>query len=195
MRDFKSVRRRLLQVLYARYVERPLEMTSPREFEESSDFTPDELAFNMHYLHDSGLVELMMGYHPRLFNAARITAKGIDLVENRFEFDRRFPPEPSDNENALYRIPLLLEELLEEAELCGLGREQRMGLLRDIHFLRDEMARPVEACRYPVVRRVLEWISEPFEGREEELPSLKEIRSIIRTECRESPEYPPPHSG
>jgi hypothetical protein len=195
IQEAKAIRRRLLKFLYARYAERPLEMIGPRDFEDAFDFPDDALAFNMHYLHDSGLVELMMGYHPRMFNAARITAAGIDVVENHHEFNRRFPPLPSDSESPLNRLPALLEQLYEEADLTSLDRDRRQGLQRDIQYLRDEVARPADACRNMVIRRVLEWITEPFDDPEEALPSLGEIRQVLRSGLRESPEYPPPHAG
>ena len=92
----KGVRRRLLLTLYERYLKNPLEMLGPEDFL-SDGFGREELLANIHYLSDSKLVELMMGYSPPWFAATRITAAGIDLVENRFDFDLRFPPAPNED--------------------------------------------------------------------------------------------------
>ncbi len=179
----KSVRRQVLSLLYERYMQNPLEMLSPADMLEAGEFVREELLSNAHYLHDRGLVELLMGYNPPAFAAARITASGIDLVENRFEFDLRFPPSMEELEAAGAEIPALLESLAQEAEYAALDGEQRQALIRDVQFLREEVARPAARWRMPVIHAFLDWIRGHFadaaEPVEESLPSLELLRQAI----------------
>ena len=175
----KTVRRRLLTILYERYLEDPLDMLSPEDFLEHGRVTRKDLVANIHYLHDRHLVELMIGYSPPMFAAARITADGIDLVENRFEFNLRFPPEPGAEEVARAGLPLLIERLVEEADFAPLDGEARTNLLRDVEYLRDEIARPAHRWRRHVIEAVLDWIEGSETEPGETLPSLGEIRRAI----------------
>ena len=67
----KAVRRRILVMLYESYQVHPLQMITPAEIMEAIALSKEDLAANAYYLHDSGLVEMMMGYAPPLFAAAR----------------------------------------------------------------------------------------------------------------------------
>ena len=181
----KSVRRRLLTILYKRYLEDPLDMLSPEDILAHGTVERADLVANMHYLSDRGLVELLTGYNPPLFAAARITADGIDIVENRYEFNLRFPPEPGQEEKDRAEIPVLVEQLLEEAEFSPVDGEERHALIRDIQFLRDEIARPAPRWRTQVIRTVLDWIEghirhcdEPLDA---VLPTLSALRAALDT--------------
>ena len=175
----KAVRRRILQILYEHYMNDPHEMLGPQEILEDGTLPRDRLAANAHYLHDRGLVELMMGYNPPLFAAARITADGIDLVENRFEFNLLFPPAPGEQEEATAHVPVLVERLVEEAEFAPLDGEARKCLLRDVQYLREELSRPVARWRTEVVETVLGWMAAHFDDPDEMLPSLGRLREAI----------------
>lgn len=176
----KRVRRRLLKLLYDRYMADPLDMMAPEDFIQDHSLAREELLPNMYYLHDRGYVEVMRGYNPPMFAAARITANGIDLVENRFEFNLRFPPAPDELEEAMAAVPVLLERLVEEADLSPLDGEARQALLRDVQYLRDEVARPSARWRTHVVRHVISWIEGRFEEPEKVLPSLPPLKDALR---------------
>lgn len=176
----KSVRRRLLTILYERYLKDPLEMLTPDAVLEDGTVQRDELLANIHYLGDKGYVELMIGYNPPWFAACRITAKGIDLVEDRFQFNLTFPPEPGETEEAFAGVPLLVERLIQEADFSPLDGEERKCLLRDVQYLRDELSRPAERWRGHVVETVLSWIESYFEEPEKDLPTLNELREAIQ---------------
>lgn len=181
----RSVRRRLLLALYARYLRDPLEMLTPEELISESQISRTDLVANIHYLHDRGFVELMMGYNPPLFAAARITADGIDIVENHFEFNLRFPPDGLSEDDSLGTLPYLCERLVEEADFSPLDGEERKTLLREVQFLRDELARPPLRWRRDVLDVVLGWIESHFSrvegGVAEHLPSLARLRARINT--------------
>jgi len=175
----KYVRRRMMLIVYSRYLRDPLEMLAPEDFYGPDGVTREELVANIHYLADRKLIELMIGYNPPLFAAARITANGIDLVENRFHFNLRFPPEPGQLEEAYADLPLLVEQLAEEAEFATLDGEARYALLRDVQYLREEIARPAPRWRRSVISTVLGWIVASVEKPEEELPAAKGIAEAL----------------
>ncbi|MBN2310665.1 MAG: hypothetical protein JXR94_16960 [Candidatus Hydrogenedentes bacterium] len=176
----KSVRRRLLLILYERYLKDPLDMLTPEDLLEDGTIRREDLLANAYYLSDRGLAEVMTGYAPPLFAAARITADGIDLVENTFEFNLRFPPSLDELEEATAGVPVLIESLLEQAEFSELDGEKRQCLLRDVLYLRDELSRPAVRWRAEVVEQVLAWIRAYFKDPESELPALAALEAAIR---------------
>jgi hypothetical protein len=175
----KSVRRQLLTLLYDRYMNDPLEMIEPPFFLKDHGMTREELIPNIHYLADRNLVELMTGYNPPLFAGARIKADGIDLVENRYEFNRRYPPELGQIEEALADLPLLVEKLVYEAEMSPMEGEVRQCLLRDVAYLREEIARPAHLWRREVLGTVLDWIEGAADDPTVSLPSAMPLRNRI----------------
>jgi hypothetical protein len=175
----KAVRRRILLFLYARYQQDPTEMVGPEVFITEQGFTKADLVFHMHYLSDHRLVELAMGYAPPLFASVRLTGQGVDVVEHPFELDRRFPAAPEESGDGYGDLPVLLERLLVEAECASLDGEARRGLLRDVLYLREEVARPVADWRPAVLGAVLTWIAAPFDDAAEELPSLVLIQARL----------------
>lgn len=175
----KTVRRRILIILYERYLRDPLDMLTPEDILETRAVSREDLIANVHYLNDKGLIELMMGYNPPLFAAARITAKGIDLVENTFEFNLQFPPEPGEAEHLMADVPLLIERLVAEADFSALDGEERKCLQRDVQYLRDELMRRPDRWRMNVIETVLGWIAGYFDEPDEALPSLGALREAI----------------
>ncbi len=170
----------MLLILYERYLENPLDMLTPEDFLEEGAVDRESLPPAIQYLADRGLVELMTGYNPPMFATARITADGIDLVENTFEFNLRFPPAPGEIEEAYADVPLLVEKLLEEAEFAPLDGETRACLLRDVLYLRDELARPAERWRHHVIGTIIEWIEKQVGDPTEFLPTLALLQQATR---------------
>jgi hypothetical protein len=181
----KTVRRRILEVLYGTYMRDPLEMPGPEAFT-AQGITRQELIANIHYLADRNFVELMMGYAPPLFASARIRPDGIDLVENRYEFNRLFPPAPGELEAVLAGVPRLLEELMVQAELSPLDGDARQALLRDVDFLRAEVARPAHRWRHDVIETILGWVAANFDKPEDILPALPGLRAAITQAAKEA---------
>ncbi len=175
----KYVRRRILIILYDCYMHNPLEMLGPDIFIDEQGMTRADLVPNIHYLADRGLVELMIGYNPALFASARIRPDGIDLVENRYAFNLRFPPAPGAEEEAVAEVPLLVEDLVNQAELSPLDGDGRRALLQDVAFLREEIARPVHRWRKEVVDTVLSWIAAPFTEPAHILPALPKLHQAL----------------
>ncbi len=158
VRQLKATRRRILRFLYEQYLKDPLASTDPYEFFDAHGFSRHDLVVNIHYLHDSGLVELLMGYTPPLFSGARITAKGIDLVENHYAFNLRFPALNGETQAVSDTLPALVEQLTQRVEQLALDGERRRTLLRDALYLREELARPHNRWRGDVIGAVLGWM-------------------------------------
>ena len=175
----KSIRRQILLTLYEHFQSSPLEMLAPGELSEATDIGRESLTANAHYLNDRGLIELMIGYSPTSFAAARITADGIDLVENEYQFNLLFPGAPGEMEESMTEMPMLVECLLGEADFSALDGEHRKCLLRDVQFLREELARPAERWRIEVVEVVLGWIGAHFKDADDVLPSLAKVRALL----------------
>jgi hypothetical protein len=169
----------MLSVLYDHYRADPLHTLSAGEMLAEGPFEKSDL-WNAFYLYDRGYIELMIGYNPPHFSGARITADGIDLFENRFEFNLRFPAAPGETEEVYAEVPVLMERLVEEADLCALDGEARKSLLRDVQYLRDELARPAPRWRREVIEALLAWMENYFEG-EHELPSLDHLKRALLT--------------
>ncbi|MCC6490303.1 MAG: hypothetical protein IT364_22660 [Candidatus Hydrogenedentes bacterium] len=167
-------------MLYEHYIKDPLEMLTPEDVLADESVLREDLLANIHYLNDRGLVELMIGYNPPMFAAVRITADGIDLVEDRYMFNLRFPPEMGELEETSAGLPLLMERLVSEGDFSSLDGEKRMCLLRDLQFLRDELARPAHRWRVDVMETILMWVDGHFRGTGETLPSLQPFREALR---------------
>ena len=168
-----------MSVLYKHYQVNPLDMLSPEELHADEAFSREDLLWNVHYLNDRGLAEMMIRYNPTAFDGVRITPAGVELIENKRKFDLQFPPILSEAEKVHADIPVLIERLIEESELSFLNGEKRKSLLRDVQYLRDEVARPAQHWRQEVIESVLGWISGYHTAADEELPSLTELRKRI----------------
>jgi len=176
----KSIRREMLLYLYNRYQNDPLEMIGPGDFLEGCGWTKQELVPNIHYLHDRKLVELMFGYNPPLFAAARILAAGIDLVEHPFEFDRMFPPSLEEDSTEHSRIMYLVEHLVDEVDFAPVEGHARRNQLRDAQYLRDEAALSSDKWRWDVMLQLLDWIEAPLEDPAGSIPSIYELRKALQ---------------
>jgi len=175
--NHKATRRAILKLLYHAYLDDPLRMVEPEVFFEKTAVDRATIVPNMHYLSDRGLVEMMMGYTPPLFSAVRITPKGIDLVENRFELDRQFPGAPGADEAPIQAIPLLLERLIEEADFVPVDGVARRQLLGDVLYLREELSQPIDRWRLPLVHAVMDAID--ITAGANALDALASLRSAI----------------
>ena len=87
------VRRKIMALLYDRFRAFPYAFTEFEAIEEVCNASGQEVNWNLVYLEKSGYLELnkTADSFPLVATGAALTAKGIDLVENRTEFDRRFP--------------------------------------------------------------------------------------------------------
>ena len=85
----RELRRQILKLLYDKFQEHPYYRILAKEFCEIIGVPLNRIDYNMIYLEEKGYVELQKPWEGDVFISARITAKGIDLVEDDFELDLR----------------------------------------------------------------------------------------------------------
>ncbi len=178
-----SVRRRILRQLYDFYSENPLHMLSPEDLLEDGSLRREELAFNSFYLHDCGLVEMMVGYNPPLFAAIRISPSGVDVVENEAEFNRRFPAFDPGSDDRREEGLGCLYEVLEEVQAAPVHGIRKAWLLDDLKGLRDALREPSGQWNHRLIGILMSGMREYF-GRDpgEFLPSLSRLATILDPE-------------
>lgn len=84
-----QVRVMILDFLHKELQEKPRDVTNKENIFQALGIPQKQLDFNMFYLEEKGLVELitsMEGWH-----CAKITAYGIDVIENKDAFKSQFP--------------------------------------------------------------------------------------------------------
>ncbi|CAB5160796.1 hypothetical protein D3OALGB2SA_5415 [Olavius algarvensis associated proteobacterium Delta 3] len=88
-----KLRRCILELLYEMFKEVPFAQVELSHIEESCETEARELNWNIVYLEKCGYVELNKSAEciTHAGVAATLTATGIDLVENRPDFEDRFP--------------------------------------------------------------------------------------------------------
>ncbi len=86
-----EIRRRILEIAYQHFQENPYYRITPPEFKEALNIGLKELHFNIVYLEEKGYLELQKPVEGTLFISARITARGIDLVEDEYQLNLMFP--------------------------------------------------------------------------------------------------------
>jgi hypothetical protein len=93
-----KIRRGILKMLYDYFKEVPYAAIELRQISEECEVSAKELNWNIVYLEKCGLVELAKSFPdpPFVSPSAVITAEGIDLVEDEFEFEKRFPINQGD---------------------------------------------------------------------------------------------------
>ena len=72
------------------------------------------------------------------------------------------------------------ERLVQEADFSPLDGEERKCLLRDVMYLRDELARPATRWRAHVIETMLNWIEGYFDDPAATLPVLAELKEAIK---------------
>jgi hypothetical protein len=175
----RIVRRRIMAILYESYQKDPNQMLTPADLLADGSIPKEKLAANSYYLHDRGFIELLVGYNPPLFAAARIAPKGIDLVEDSDEFERVFALSPVA-ERSLTRevIPLLLQ-LAQQAEGVPGNGLVSQWLRDDVTRLRDELRRPQEDWDSDRILNALQWLEGSVADAPERLPALNALRTVI----------------
>lgn len=85
------IRRRILEMVFERFKQHPYYRITPKEFKEELGISLQQLYYNTAYLTEKGYIDLQIPLEGSFFVGARITAKGIDLVEDELQFDIMFP--------------------------------------------------------------------------------------------------------
>ena len=176
----KHGRRLILEILYGYYQENPLQMLSPADVMADGRVRRDTLGPNIYYLHERGLIELMVGYSPPLFDAARIAPDGIDLVEDAEALERMFPAVIEDLEEIAVDAARLVLELADEVAQVSFDGYRRDWLLRDVRRLRDLLRQPPRRWRQAEMAETFRWIDEYFKGDASAyLNTLAELKKLV----------------
>lgn len=88
--DNNETRRKILKILYEKYQQHPYGSVSHKELIRHLGISKNELYSNIVYLDEKGYARLVNTIGS-LFFSARITIKGIDLIEDESEFNVKFP--------------------------------------------------------------------------------------------------------
>jgi DNA-binding MarR family transcriptional regulator len=176
----KVVRRKLLLALYKVYQTHPHTMLSPKEVMEASGVAHDDLLRNIFYLEEHGYVECLKGFGTVLFGAARLTARGVDIVEDEHTLNELFP----SGEEAPVRTPDELSELFDRLEtaarIAPLGQEEIDTLIDELDYVRKSLPRAKTPDRMKKIETVLDWISSSFDGNESVLQDIRRLAEIVR---------------
>ena len=86
-----EIRRKILEMLFTIFKQHPYNRITPKEFRETLNISLSDLNYNIVYLEEKGLVELQKPLEGNIFVGARITSKGIDLLEDEEQIDILFP--------------------------------------------------------------------------------------------------------
>jgi len=88
-----SLRRCILETLYTAFREFPYGLVELNHLVEACTVDPETLNWNIVYLEKHGYVkpDRSMDCPPFISCTVAITARGIDLIENRAEFEKKFP--------------------------------------------------------------------------------------------------------
>lgn len=155
--DRIEVRRRILKILYEQFVEHPYNRITPKEFKEQLGISLRDLNYNVIYLEDKGLIELQKPLEGSIFVGARIMHRGIDLVENEYEFDIMFPAfkRASPPSNVFTQFTLLIDSI----EVDGsINSDLKELIIENIKQIQNELKK-IEPS-YTVVKKSLVKVKE-----------------------------------
>jgi hypothetical protein len=136
-----DIRRKILQILYDSFTEHPYNRVTPKEFKETLGIGLKELHFNIIYLEEKGYVELSKPLEGSVFVGARITPRGVDLVEDECEFNVLFPEQRIGGQipdDILRRFEALIKRASEEP---GSSSESKELILEELKSIRDELTK------------------------------------------------------
>ena len=122
-------------MLYDRLKEHPYNRITSKEFKETLNISLKDLQFNVIYLEEKGLLELQKPLEGSLFVGARITPKGIDLIEDEFQMTISFPIQSTETSipaNVFDEFQHLIEETGRSHEFGPDMKELVVGELIEI---------------------------------------------------------------
>lgn len=134
-----EIRRKILEMAYERFKEHPYYIITPKEFKEKLNIDLKTLNFNIVYLEEKGYIELQKPLEGSLFVGARITSRGVDLVEDDYQFDIQFPVNKDTSAmqiNVFKEFNLLIEKINESREI---KEDTREILIEEIKEIQKEL--------------------------------------------------------
>lgn len=157
-----------------------MQMLTPDDIMEDGLVAVSELSANCHYLHDRSLIELLVGYNPPMFAAARIAPKGIDLYEDPLKFDKLFPENPAERRLRAPNVIPVMMRLAQESERSPMEGLRREWLLRDLGQLREKLRQVPEDWEADAILNDLEWLEGILQEEGLELEAFSELQSMLK---------------
>lgn len=146
-----EIRRRILELLYKSYAEHPYNRTAPKEFKEILGIGLKELHFNIIYLEEKGYVELSKPLEGSIFVGARITPRGVDLVEDEYELNVFFPEDSSAIPDDIFSE---FENLVNETKnIVKISDESKELIIEELKYILEEL-RKKEPCYTEIKEKV-----------------------------------------
>lgn len=176
----RAVRRRILFALYEVYQINPQTMLSPKEVMEAAGITHDGLARNIFYLEEHELVECLKRFGTTPFGAAKLTAKGVDIVEDEHKLNELVPVKGQAPADPTDELAELFERIRTDAHNAPLGQEDIESLIDELEFLQKSLTRARTDERAEKIQTVLRWISDSFDGNESVLRDILRLTQLIQ---------------
>ncbi len=159
-----ALRSKILEMVYERFKEHPYYRITPKELQETLAIGLKELHYNIIYLEEKGLIELQKPLEGSLFVGARITPKGIDLVEDECQFEIMFPkyPEEKTATHIFDELAILIKEI-ESADIVG--GEVKEIIVEEIKDIDNELKKSEPSYSYirNLIGKIKEANSEIYE--------------------------------
>jgi uncharacterized LabA/DUF88 family protein len=132
-----EIRRKIMEMVYEKFKEHPYYRITPKEFKEALNIDLKTLNFNIVYLEEKGYIELQKPLEGSLFVGARITSKGIDLVEDKYQFDITFPVDRDTTTmqiNIFKEFNLLIDRINSDERITGETKEILVEEVKEIQM-------------------------------------------------------------
>jgi hypothetical protein len=178
----RAIRRRMLLTFYEAYQTHPHLMLSPKEVMDAANVTYDELLRNIFYLEEHGLIECLKGFGTALFGAAKLTAHGVDVVEDEQRLSELFPVDEDSHARPRDELSELLERIRTDARNAPLGQEDIDTLLDELEFIRKSLERTRTPERMQKIETLFGWVCASFDGNESVLRDIRRLIELIRDE-------------
>jgi hypothetical protein len=176
----RLIRRKILIALYEVYQINPQTMLSPKEVIEAANITHDGLARNIFYLEEHELVECLKRFGTTPFGAAKLTAKGVDIVEDENKLNQLVPVNGQAAAGPTDELAELFERIRTDAHNAPLGQEDIESLIDELDFIQKSMARSRTDARAEKIQTVLRWISDSFDGNESVLRDIRRLTELVQ---------------
>jgi hypothetical protein len=153
-----EIRRKILEMLYERFKEHPYYRITPKEFKEILDIDLKKLYYNIIYLEEKGEVELQKPLEGNLFVGARITTKGIDLIEDEYQLNILYPvaqPKKSTRTYSRHDFDKLIKKI---ESMDTMNNDTKELTIEEIVKIKSELKKPEPS--YSKVKSLVEKIKE-----------------------------------
>jgi hypothetical protein len=157
-----EIRRKILEFAYKHYQENPYYRIIPNEFKDHLNIHLKELHFNIVYLEEKGYLELQKPIEGSLFVSARITARGIDLVEDEYQMEVHFPNQQGTAQvqiNVFKEFDLIVDKINHSDVI---GKNTKELIIEEVREIQKELKKI-----HPSYGRIKEVLGK-LRGRDEE---------------------------